>query len=664
MNFCIEKNKIKWSYMGEYVWIEACGPESVRVRASFRSPIDESRNYNLLLEKEQEAKTELKENGDAELVCGNLKVQISSKGKLTFFYRGKKILKEEWIDEENYMPVYQKGREYKGNIGNTFLIQTFFEANPGEHIYGMGQEYTGCFDRMGTVVELCQKNTKCTIPFYLSSLGYGFLWNHPGIGKAEFGRNHFVWDAKSAVQLDYIVIGGGNPKSVLENYTYLTGRMPDVPEWIWGLWQSKLRYKSQDEILEVAEEYKKRKLPVSVLILDYFHWKYQGDWKMDSRYFPEPKKMTQKLKDMGIRLMASVWPTVDRRGATYTLLEEEGGLITAERGPNVFFMCRGAETYVDMTNDRAADILFEKLKENYIENGITSFWLDEAEPEIYPYDYDNMRMKMGNGLEMSCFYPYAYNSQIEQRLYQTVWKEKENEMEEDDGIILVRSGWIGSQKLRSVLWSGDIPSTFESLRRQVQEGLEVAMCGIVLWTTDIGGFCGGDPEDPEFRELMIRWFQFGVYSPILRMHGYRMPYENYGNMDDMSGECNSGGPNELWSFGEEAYQIMKDYLELRQTLIPYIKEQVKEAQKTGAPIMRPLFYDFPEDEATWGISDEYMFGEEILVAPVLHYGERNRKVYLPKGAKWKTDTGDILPGGTLIEAEAPLEKIPVFYKTL
>lgn len=662
MKFYLENNRIRWSYRGEHICIEACGTECIRVRASFRLPIDEDRNYNLISRNVQEVSSETSEDGGAVFICGNLHARISQKGKITFFYQGKQILKEEWIDEEIFMPPYQKGREYRGTVGNTFHIRTFFESNQDEHIYGMGQEYTGCFDRMGTVVELCQKNTKCTIPFYYSSLGYGFLWNHPGIGRAEFGRNHFVWEAEAARQLDYIVIGGGTPKAVIAHYTDITGRVPDVPEWIWGLWQSKLRYKSQDEILAVANEYKRRGLPVSVLILDYFHWKYQGDWKMDEAFFPDPVKMTKELEREGIHLMASVWPTVDRRGAAYPVLEEEGGLITAERGPDVFFMCRGAETYVDMTNEKAVDIMFRFLKENYIRYGITSFWLDEAEPEIYPYDYDNMRMNMGNGMEISCFYPYAYNSQIEKRLFETVWNETQANMGEKDGIILVRSGWIGSQRLRSVLWSGDVPSTFESLRQQIQEGLEMAMSGIVLWTTDIGGFCGGDPDDSKFRELMIRWFQFGVYSPIMRMHGYRMPYEEYGTMDDMSGECNSGGPNELWSFGEEAYQIMKKYLEVRQTLIPYLKKQVKYAQKTGAPIIRPLFYEFPEDKSTWRIWDEYMFGDKILVAPVLYYGERKRMVYLPEGTQWKTEDGRMIKGGKQLEVEAPLDNIPVFYK--
>ena len=397
-------------------------------------------------------------------------------------------------------------------------------------------------------------------------------------------------------------------------------------------------------------------------MIDYFHWPNQGDWKFDKKYFPDPKKMQEELEKEGVHLMVSVWPTVDTRSENYQHLSEEGCLITSERGPDVFYMCRGAETYVDMTNPKAANLLYGELKEHYVEQGITSFWLDEAEPEIYPYDYENMRMYGGNGMEISCYYPYAYNKGVEDSLIEDGrWTAKARSRQ--DGIILVRSGWIGSQKMRSVIWSGDVPSTFESFRRQLAAGLNMSMCGIVLWTTDIGGFCGGDPEDERFQELMIRWFQFGVFCPILRMHGYRMPYEETGGMADITGPCSSGGPNELWSFGENAYEIMKKYLAIREKMIPYIKEQLQIAEETGTPLMRPLVYDFSEDKNVYEIGDEYMFGSDILVAPVLEYGARTRRVYLPEGSTWvNAVTGESVQGNCEVMVEAPLESMPVFYR--
>ncbi|WP_334104738.1 TIM-barrel domain-containing protein, partial [Muricomes intestini] len=485
--------------------------------------------------------------------------------------------------------------------------------------------------------------------------------NNPAVGRAEFVKNRTLWEARMSRQLDYVVIGGGEPRRIMEYYTELTGRMPAVPDWIFGLWQSRLRYRTQKELLEVAQEYRRRKIPLSVIVLDYFHWPYQGDWRFDEEYFPDPGAMAEELDEAGVRLMVSVWPTVDRRSENYRNLEELGGLITSERGPDVLFMCRGAETYVDMTNPEAADVLWEKLRDNYVEYGISSFWLDEAEPEIYPYDYENMRLRIGNGLEESNYYPYAYSDGVEERLRaDNIWSVDGDR--QTDGINLVRSGWIGSQRLRAVIWSGDVPSTFKSFKNQLAAGLHMSMCGIPLWTTDIGGFYGGDPEEKEFRELMIRWFQFGTFCPVMRMHGYRKPYVEKGNMDDMSGECSSGGPNEIWSFGEEAYGIMLNYIQIRERMIPYIKEQLAITRRTGTPIMRPLVYDYPGDANVYDLADEYLFGEKVLAAPVMEYGLRTRKVYLPEG-RWKSNyTGKIHEGKCIVEEHAPLDHMPVFEK--
>jgi alpha-D-xyloside xylohydrolase len=206
------------------------------------------------------------------------------------------------------------------------------------------------------------------------------------------------------------------------------------------------------------------------------------------------------------------------------------------------------------------------------------------------------------------------------------------------------------------LWSGDVQSSFEEFRAQIPAGLNAALSGIPWWTTDIGGFFNGDIHDPIFRELVVRWFQYGLFCPLFRLHGNRLP----GNG---SGASWSGGPNEVWSFGEEAYDIIKGLLFLRERLKPYIMEQMKSAHETGAPPMRPLFFDFPEDPHTWDIDDQFMFGPDYLVAPVLDYGARARKVYLPSGSTWRDAWHDTVhQGGQWLEVAAPLEQIPVFLR--
>ncbi|HMK97567.1 MAG TPA: glycoside hydrolase family 31 protein, partial [Acidimicrobiales bacterium] len=227
---------------------------------------------------------------------------------------------------------------------------------------------------------------------------------------------------------------------------------------------------------------------------------------------------------------------------------------------------------------------------------------------------------------------------------------------EREVLMLCRSAWAGSQRYGSAVWSGDIPTTFESLRAQVRAGLNMAMSGIPWWTTDIGGFFGGDPDDPGYRELMVRWFQYGAFCPLFRLHGDRVPNAAMGK--DMT-----GGPNEIWSYGEEAYSVLRDYIFLRERLRPYLHAQASETSRTGVPIMRPLLLEFPGDQRCWEVDDQFMFGRDLLVAPVLEQGARSRAVYLPAGARWADAwTGEAVPDGTTIVAEAPLDRLPLFLR--
>ena len=228
---------------------------------------------------------------------------------------------------------------------------------------------------------------------------------------------------------------------------------------------------------------------------------------------------------------------------------------------------------------------------------------------------------------------------------------------EEEVLLLCRSAWAGSQRYGVAVWSGDTPSTFESFRTQVRAGLNMAMSGIPWWTADIGGFFKGDPDDPAYRELFVRWFEYGAFCPLFRVHGDRLPNAAMGA--DMT-----GGPNEIWSFGEQAYSILRHYILLRERLRPYLHAVAREASKTGMPIMRPLLLEFSHDERCWDVDDQFMFGPDLLVAPVT--GARCERVgpcTLPAGAEW-TDawTGARVPGGAVVTAEAPLERIPVFLR--
>jgi alpha-D-xyloside xylohydrolase len=286
------------------------------------------------------------------------------------------------------------------------------------------------------------------------------------------------------------------------------------------------------------------------------------------------------------------------------------------------------------------------IKKNYYDNGVRMFWMDEAEPEVDPLEYHNIRYYRGNGLEVSSIYPFNYA----QALY-----EGQKECGQKEIINLIRCGWIGCQRFGTLIWSGDIPGEFQMLRKQVKAGLNIGLCGIPWWTTDIGGFWG-DPTQPSYRELLIRWFQFGAFCPVMRMHGVNKP------LTKIEGEITeTGAPKEVWSYGEDAYKILSHYLEVREKLRPYIKKHMDIAAKDGTPVMRPLFFDFPKDSACYSIEDQYMFGPDILVAPVLEEGMKSRPVYLPPGSEWKDAlTGKTHKGGQTIDCKVSIENIPVF----
>jgi alpha-D-xyloside xylohydrolase len=281
------------------------------------------------------------------------------------------------------------------------------------------------------------------------------------------------------------------------------------------------------------------------------------------------------------------------------------------------------------------------------------FWLDEAEPELTAYDHDIYRYHIGSSQQIGNIYPVKYA----QTFYEGMASEGQTNI-----INLVRCAWAGSQRYGALVWSGDIHSSFEVLGVQVKAGLNMAIAGIPWWTTDIGGFHGGDPADPSFRECIIRWFQYGAFCPVFRLHGDRLPFVPPTGAAG-GGACGSGGDNEVWSYGEEAFAIMKEYMLIRERLRPYISGLMREAHETGTPPMRPLFYDFPEDRTAWEIEDQYMFGPDLLVAPIVTEGERSRGVYLPAGASWThAFSGEMLEGGQHTTVEAPLEQIPLFLR--
>ncbi|MBR3768826.1 MAG: hypothetical protein IKL10_11400 [Clostridia bacterium] len=591
--------------------LSPCGKNSIRFQ-SFPDCKENDENYTLMPQM-ADAKIEEYDNSIS-ITCGKLKAVLENNGKITFYFNDNKIL------EEKPELTFNDGFRYYENIGSgLYSSRITFEPNKNEHFFGLGHSWDNEFDLKGTSHDIRNINAKCTIPYVYSSLGYGFLWNIPSTGLCELSNNRTRWSSDCCKAIDFVVIGG-TPKEVCSTLADLTGHAPSIPDWATGFWQSRLRYETQEELLNVARKYKELGTPLSAIICDYFHWTEQGDYKFDPKYWPDVKAMSDELHELGTKLIVSVWPTINEKSENYWHMLSNNMLMRTVHGSDRVFNFYGWQAEIDVTNPETREFVWSKLKENYIDNGVDALWFDEAEPEIHPEQFDNLIWHKGRADMVALLYPYYY-SKMAYDGFKSIGR--------DDIITLTRCAYLGSQKYASLVWSGDIPSTFESLSHQVKAGLNMSMCSIPWWNTDIGGFYGADIESDDFRELIVRWFQFGLFSPIMRLHGSRNRHgeKTKGLLEP------SGDPNEIWSFGERNFDILKDLILLREKLRTYIKKQMQIAAIKGYPVMRPMFFHYPDDEVCYTLDSQYFFGDDIIFAPIVNKGQTHKDVYIPDG-KW------------------------------
>lgn len=654
--FEVKDNALHYRYDAERVIVEPWGANSLRVRAS-KMPQMPQELWALDGKPEGDNPEITIHEFSAEITNGKIKAVINNIGKISFYNQKGELLLEEYVRNREDMfadtcsSLEVEAREFKPIIGGDYQLTMRFESNPNEKIYGMGQYQQKFLDVKGAELELAHRNSQASVPFALSSLGYGFLWNNPAVGRVSFNKNITSWLAQSTKKLDYWITAGDTPAEIEEAYANATGKVPMMPEYGMGFWQCKLRYQTQEELLEVAREYKRRGIPIDVIVVDFFHWPKQGDWRFDPTYWPDPDAMIRELKEMGIELMVSIWPMVDYKSENFAEMKAKGLLTRVEKGVRIDNTYMGSTIQYDPTNPEAREYVWGKAKKNYYDKGVKIFWLDEAEPEYTVYDFENYRYHLGPNVQIGNIYPVMYAKTF----FDGMQAEGQEEV-----VNLLRCAWAGSQKYGALVWSGDIHSTFESLQNQFAAGLNMGLSGIPWWTTDIGGFFGANIYDEDYHEVFVRWFEYGTFCPVMRLHGYRMPYQpQYGTTG--GAECVSGAPNEIWSYGDEVYEICKKYIELREAMRPYIRTLMEAAHEKGTPIMRPMFYDFPEDKVCWENESQYMFGPDILVAPVMERGQKKKEVYLPKGSTWTNPwTGESYEGGQKVTVETPLEQIPLF----
>ena len=363
--------------------------------------------------------------------------------------------------------------------------------------------------------------------------------------------------------------------------------------------------------------------------------------------------MIRELKEMNIELMVSIWPTVDKRSENFKEMLAAGMLVRTEHGIRQTASGFGETVLFDATNPESRQYVWRKAHQNYYSKGVRIFWLDEAEPSYSVWDYENYRFHLGPVLKIGNIFPVCYA----QGFYEGMAAAGQTDI-----VNLIRCAWAGSQRYGALVWSGDIGPSWEAFRYQLTAGLSIGLAGIPWWTTDIGGFFGGNPDDDAYRELFVRWFQWATFCPVMRLHGFREPVQpQHGTTGGAA--CRSGAANEVWSYGEEVYGICAKYLRIREELRDYTRGLMREASEKGVPVMRTCFFEFPDDETCWTLDDQFFYGDRYLVAPVFRPGQRKRAVYLPRGSTWASfDGSEVFEGGRMVEIDCPRDTMPVFVK--
>jgi len=528
----------------------------------------------------------------------------------------------------------------KVNGEDTFRAESFVNIyGSREGLYGLGQHQAGVWNYRGESVDISQDNSNISIPLLVSSKGYGIFWNNDS--RSRFNNrfaNYMYITSEVADNIDYYFFYGPELDQIIAAYRELTGAAPMFGKWAYGFWQCKNRYKSQEEILGIARKYRELHIPADNIVQDWFWWNRKGEHVFNKNY-PDPKGMVDQLHKDNFHLMISVWPFFEPGSAVYDDMEKRGWFVDKFKFAKPPYHTSGMAVY-DATNPEARKYYWQLMDKALFNIGIDAWWLDTTEPETEGQE-DNIllhhKLAIGSGDRYVNIYPLMTTG--------AVYDGQRSASDKKRVFILSRSAFAGDQRYGVTAWSGDINSDFLTFARQIPAGLNFAVSGLPYWTTDIGGFVTGDPDDPAYRELFVRWFQFGTFSPILRVHGTRKTDQN-----------------ELWSYGPDAQKILTNFDRLRYRLLPYIYSLAWKTTSESYTPMRPLVMDFRTDVRAQNTGDQFMFGPAFLVNPVTEPAATARNLYLPQSKWYDFWTGSAVTGGRTITADAPLERLPLYVR--
>lgn len=549
--------------------------------------------------------------------------------------------------------------------GTLYHTRLFLEWQEQEALYGLGQNEEGITNLRGQTVYVHQANRKIAVPMLVSSLGYGILMDtySPMIFQDTAFGSYLYTEADE--EMDYYFMNGGSMEEVIREYRQLTGKASLLPKWAYGYIQSQERYETADEILRVAQEYRRREIGLDGIVLDWCSWEDNlwGQKTFDRARFENPTQMIEKLHELNVHFMISIWPNMDEKSDNYKEFREQGLLLP------------GSSIYNALT-EQGRKLYWRQLEEGLFCHGVDAWWCDNSEPFTPEWNHVN-QVEPSRMYEEYCntaamHLPASLGNAYALYHAQAVYEGQRATGEEKRVVNLTRSGYTGQQRYGTILWSGDIAASWDTLRRQIAAGLSFCASGLPYWTVDIGAFFvkegglwywKGDYEDTTkdmgYRELFVRWYQWACFLPVFRGHGT---------------DCH----RELWQFGEEGepfYEALVQTNRLRYELMPYIYSLAGMVWLKDASMIKLLAFDFPEDSTAREIKDQYLFGSSLMVCPVtqpMYYAKASRvleeapklrTVYLPEGTGWYDYwSHDYYEGGQWIDIEAPLERIPLFVK--
>ena len=634
---------IKVSCPGQEVEVKFYSSGIVRV---FKTPDGKTYDKESLIVTMSPEKTKIKhseDNGIINLKSDKITVSVNRlTGDISFYDNNGNILTREKSESTSFNPITDAGKP-------TYKVKESFVLEPDETIYGVGQIMDNKMSRRDSRHWLQNENMFTVSPYFHSIKGYAVYFDNYSISEFEEKDNTASYECIADCSDYYFLYGDGNADGVIARTRELTGDSPMLPLWSYGYFQSKERYVTQDEGLNIVKKYRELEVPFDVLIQDWRYWpEYHNDsiWNahcFDTNRFPEPKKWIDEIHDLNAKLLIVAWPGFAPLSPQYNSFKSKGMLYDFSTWPPN----SGARPY-DVFNPEARQMYWESLN-----NGLFSYicndgwWLDSTEPDHIDRkdtDYDQQTY-LGSYRSVKNAYSIMHNHGISTN------QKKENK--DKRVVILTRSGFVGQQRYGSNTWSGDVVSSWDMLEKQIPAALNFTLMGISHWNSDIGGFFAwrwrdkGGNQSPEYQELYLRWMQFGAFCPMMRSHGADLP-------------------REIWQFGERGswcFDGIEKYINLRYSLLPYIYSTSWDITSNAGTFMRPMIMDFADDKTTHDLGHQYMFGRNLLVAPVFKYDVDKWDVYLPENTQWYDFwTNEKSEGGRYISRDVPKDIIPVYVK--